>query len=321
MRALVLLLAVGAPAPGAAADDAPAARPARAELVLFPARVSNLDAATAEALQDAVLVALKAAAPEAEVAAPSAAADVLRVTGTPEAAARALGADTWITIGALKLDALTEVTLTRHRSGARPVAVRAPMPERDALPAAARGWVARLLAEPDPTPRDPRGADARTHDRTTWGVRVGGVWSVASSSGGLMGAEAEVHDRAGRWFVAGSLGGRMALADEGDGYYIGGLRLRSGLYGGQGPWWPSLWLGIEPRMIFADDTVFSVMPVGGIGVELIELGGTRLSLDLEVGYNLMSPTDPESAESADRGRTPIESDRPIELGAFIGMAW
>lgn len=316
LTALALLLP-----PSVAIAEGPAGPVAgQADLVVFPPRVSNLDPAVTSALRVAVVDALRASMPGARIVEPEAAAAKLAITGTPEAAARALGAEVWITVGAIRLEGVTEVTLTRHRPSGRPVMVRSPLPATEALPAAARAWVARLMAAPDPEPEPPRGADARSNDRTTLGVRVGGVWSVAASSGALLSAEAELHSRTGRWFMAGSLVGRLGLSGEAEGgYRVAGIRLRSGLYGGRGPWWPAVWLGLEPRVIVVEDYArFAVMPVGGIGVELAEVGGTRLSLDLEVGYVLTGASDADDAVREDSG---VDLERPLELAVVVGMAW
>lgn len=312
--------------PESPAEPAATTPTARVEVVLFAPRAANLEPATVDALGAAIEDALRAALPDATVAGPARAADVLSTTGTPEAAAAALGAAHWITVRAIELDGITEVALTRHRPGLRPVAVRAPLPGEDDLPMAARAWMSQLLAAPDPGPPPPLPADAPIHDRLTMGLVLGGVWAVSEASLPLVHMAAELHDRSGRWFLAGSIGARLPADGEAEGRYgVGFARLRSGLYGGSGPVWPSLWLGIEPRVVSgAGGEQFGLMPVLGVGLDLADLGATRISVDAEAGYNLVDfetalPATP-TADAADDA-APAESSRPVEIGLSLGIAW
>lgn len=307
-----------------------AAAAPKADLVVFPPQAANLDPELARALGAAVHEALVEALPERRVAGPERAAEVLGTSGTPAAAAAALGAEAWITCRAIRLEALSEVVLTRHRADLRPVAVRAPLPDADAWPAAARGWIASLLAAPDPGPDPPLAADRRELDRLTWGLRAGGAWAAWDGGGPLGVLEAELHSRSGRWFVVGAITGRLPLVDDVQ-FWSVGARLRSGLYGGDGPVWPALWLGIEPRMVIAPAEVqLGVLPVIGVGIDLPGPGASRLSVDLEAGYNLVeigAPTaeadgDPSTEPGEpDEDDAPIERRHQVEIGLLLGIGW
>lgn len=319
--ALALLLLAAPPSPARAETQAESPV-TRADVVLFEPRAANLDPPVVEALTRAVEEALHAALPEAAIAGPAQAAERLSTTGTPEATAAALGAEQWITVRAIRIDTVTEIALTRHRPGFRPTVVRGPLPPIDDMPIAARAWVAELLSAPDPTPPPPLPADARRNDKLSWGVRAGGVWSIGDRSRFLADLALELHDRSGRWFMGGALVGRVPVIGEGEGRYgVIGARLRSGLYAGPGPMWPSLWLGIEPRLVVGEeDQRFGLMPVAGVGLDL-EAGVT---FDVEVGYNLIGrenppttlPPDVDAAESRQ-----IEESRPVEVGLSVGLRW
>ncbi len=322
-------LVVGLPA---AASDAvqvpvaPTAQNRRADVVVFEPRAANLDPAVVAALGSAIEDALRAALPEATVVGPAPAAERLSTTGTPAAAAAALGAEQWITVRAIELDGITEVALTRHRPGFRPVAVRSALPAVDDLPLAARAWIAQLLAAPDPAPPPPAPADAQQNDRLTMGLVVGGVWAVAETSLPLVHLAAELHDRSGRWFIAGSLGARLPATGDADGRYgVAFARLRSGIYGGSGPAWPALWLGIEPRLISGSGgEQFGLMPAMGVGLDLTALGATRLSVEAEAGYNLIgfdTALPAPAAEDEADGAPPADPIQPVEIGLSLGIAW
>lgn len=302
----------------------------KADVVVFPPQAANFEPEFARALGDAVHGALVEALPERRIVGPARAAEVLGTTGTPAAAVAALGADVWITCRAIRLEALSEVVLTRHRVDLRPVSVRAPLPEAAAWPAAARGWIASLLAAPDPGPEPPLAADRRELDRLTWGLRAGGAWAAWDGGGPLGALEAELHSRSGRWFVVGAIAGRLPLVDDVQ-FWSVGARLRSGLYGGDGPVWPALWLGIEPRMVIAPAEVqFGLLPVIGVGIDLPGPGRARLSVDLEAGYNLVEiggptaepePDEPAGPDEPDDADAPIERRHQVEIGLLLGIGW